>query len=75
MKQETNPIVRYVNRPTYLNAIKAKCAECVGCTGTHLEPGFRGLISSCTAYACPLYSFRPYRRKQNARRPETGVPA
>lgn len=60
MKAEQNPIKRANRKPTYLNAIKAMCAHCQGCTATHLEPGFRQSISACTAQGCPLYQFRPY---------------
>jgi len=63
MKPETNPIIRAENRPTRGNAIKAMCAHCMGCTRTHLEPGFRTLIRDCTSKACPLYAFRPFQQK------------
>lgn len=33
-------------------ALKAFCLECVGCE--------RKLITECTAYACPLWEYRPY---------------
>jgi hypothetical protein len=57
-----NPIIAYQKNPTSRAfAIKAMCAHCMGCTANHLEPGFRQSISTCTAPACPLYSFRPYR--------------
>ena len=35
-------------------AIKAQCAECIGFD--------RDAIRTCTAYACPLWNFRPYRQ-------------
>lgn len=44
-------------------AVKAKCAECVGCTPNHLERGFKESISSCSSYTCPLHRFRPYQRE------------
>lgn len=72
MGGEDNPIARFVNKPTPSNAIKAKCAECVGCTATHLEEGYRGAIYACKAYACPLYLFRPYRAKKDGIRPKKG---
>jgi hypothetical protein len=37
-------------------AIRAQCAECIGFD--------RQAISDCTAYACPLWHFRPYQKKQ-----------
>ena len=40
-------------------AIKAQCAECNGFD--------RQAISECTAFACPLWSFRPYQRSGAAR--------
>ena len=58
---EFNPILRNVNRPTYLNSIKAMCAHCMGCTTTHLERGFKESIKECSATTCPLYRYRPYR--------------
>ena len=36
-------------------AIKAQCAECNGFD--------RDAIRDCTAYACPLWQFRPYQQK------------
>ena len=56
-----NPIARNQSRPTYLNAIKAMCAHCVGCTETHLERGFRESIRACSSPRCPIYRYRPYR--------------
>ena len=35
-------------------ALKAQCAECVGFD--------RQAITGCTAYACPLWYFRPYQK-------------
>jgi len=61
---ESNPLAQYVAKPTRSMAIKAKCAECVGCTPTHLEPGFRGTIRECQSFSCPLHVFRPYQRKE-----------
>jgi hypothetical protein len=70
---ETNPIKRTIRKPTYLNAIKAMCAHCMGCTDTHLEPGFRESISTCTARGCPLYGFRPYVDSGTLAAPEKGA--
>ena len=61
-----NPIEQFQRNPhSRARAIKAKCAECVGCTADHLEKGFKESISSCTAYLCPLHKFRPYRAKKS----------
>ncbi len=59
---ETNPIRKFRQARTRGNAIKAKCAECMGCTDYHLERGFRDLIRACSSRDCPLHPFRPYRR-------------
>lgn len=75
MKKEVNPIIRFQNRPTPLNGIKAKCAECVGCTPTHIEEGFRGQISACSSYSCPLLRYRPYQPKEKVFRPLLGTSA
>lgn len=64
MKPEQNPIKRALRKPTPLNAIKAMCAHCHGCTEKHIEPGFRESISDCTAWGCPLYPLRPYRAEK-----------
>ena len=37
-------------------AIKAFCLHCVG--------DVRERVTDCTAYACPLYQYRPYRREE-----------
>lgn len=57
----TNPLIKFQMKPTRGNAIKAKCAECVGCTIEETEPGFREHIRGCTAPKCPLFNFRPYK--------------
>lgn len=62
-KPETNPLAKYFKTPTRGKAINAKCAECVGCTATHLEPGFRATIRDCQSFSCPLHMFRPFQRK------------
>lgn len=59
----TNPLIKYVEKPTRSNAIKAKCVECMGCTNYHLEPGFREEVRNCTSTSCPLYRYRPYQRR------------
>lgn len=62
---ETNPLRQFAANPTSrVYAIKAKCAECVGCTLDHLEPGYSSSIRDCSSYSCPLYNFRPYRSKR-----------
>ena len=63
---QTNPIARYWDKPTRANAIKAKCAECMGCTREAIEPGFRGLIRDCGSDGCPLFPWRPYQAKGGA---------
>jgi len=60
---QTNPILRYWAKPTRSNAIKAKCAECMGCTVKATEPGFRVLIRDCGSSQCPLFPWRPYQVK------------
>lgn len=58
----TNPLLKFEARPTRSNAIKAKCAECMGCTRDAIEPGFRVQVRDCTSRRCPLWAFRPYQR-------------
>ena len=65
MMAEFNPIVRFKERPTHLNAIKAMCAHCMGCTETHLERGFRDSIRDCTSKFCPLHRYRPHRHTES----------
>ena len=63
---KSNPIEQFKELPSSrAYAIKAKCAECVGCTLNHIEMGFRESISSCSSYSCPLYRFRPYQAKKS----------
>ena len=52
-----NPIEKLEQKPTPLNAIKAKCYECVG----EDEVGWKETIRGCTSYSCPLYNFRSYK--------------
>ena len=52
-----NPVARfYTLAPIRTRAIKAKCAECMGCTKNHLEEGFEKGIRFCTAPHCPLHA-------------------
>ena len=67
MSAEFNPIKRNKKRPTYLNAIKAMCAHCMGCSERHLERGFRESIRNCSSEACPLHRYRPYRPNLDAK--------
>ena len=61
-----NPILQFQSRPSSrAYAVKAKCAECVGCTPYHLEKGFKDSISSCSSESCPLHRFRPYQREKS----------
>ena len=65
---EQNPIRQFASNPhSRTAAIKAKCAECFGCTSTHLERGFRASISECSSYSCPLHSFRPFQVKTTSK--------
>ena len=61
---QTNPILRFRAKPTRGSAIKAKCAECMGCNDTATEPGFRTSIRECPSPMCPLYPFRPYQKRE-----------
>jgi len=55
---EQNPIRQSPANPTsHKAAIKAKCAECFGCSSNHLERGFRASVSECLSYSYPLHSF------------------
>jgi len=65
---QPNPILQYANKPnSRVAAIKAKCAECVGCSPDHLEKGFKESIYDCSSYSCPLHSFRPYQAKTSTK--------
>ena len=65
---ENNPIRQFVANPnSRVAAIKAKCAECMGCTPDHMERGFRASISECSSYSCALHSFRPFQAKTTSR--------
>jgi hypothetical protein len=44
-------------------AIKSFCQECVGYD--------RSAVTECTAYACPLWNFRPYQKPKKIRREES----
>lgn len=59
---ETNPMAKFAEKPTRVNAIKAMCAHCMGCTYRETEPGFRQLIRDCVSTGCPLHRFRPYQK-------------
>jgi len=59
---ERNPLLQAKDKPSSkVAAIKAKCAECMGCTEEHIESGWRNMIRDCTSVACPLHSHRPYK--------------
>ena len=61
--KRSNPINQFADHPeSRAYAVRAKCAECVGCTPNHLERGFKESITSCSSYTCPLHSFRPYQQ-------------
>lgn len=63
-KPQNNLILAYDKNPTRGRAIKAACAQCIGCTRERIEPGFVKLIRECTAPSCALYCFRPYQKKE-----------
>ena len=67
MIPECNPIKQFKRNPSSsrASAIKAKCAECFGCTEKHIERGFRESIIACTSYDCPLHRFRPFQLKKH----------
>lgn len=64
-KPQSNPLLKFAEKPTRAYAIRAKCAECMGCTKESINPGFRKMIRDCTAPACPLFQFRPYQQKES----------
>ena len=71
-----NPIRQFQSRPSSrVYAVKAKCAECVGCTPEHLEKGFKESISSCSSESCPLHRFRPYQQEKSLEGQKTSVQA
>ena len=64
--KRSNPIEQFQSHPlSRAYAIRAKCAECVGCTPNHLEKGFKESISYCSSFSCPLHEFRPYQAKKS----------
>ena len=66
MMKRSNPIEQFQSHPlSRAYAIRAKCAECVGCTPDHLEKGFKESILSCSSDSCPLHRFRPYQREKS----------
>ena len=61
-----NPVKRASTSPVApKKAIAAMCASCMGCTKDHIEEGFKNEIRNCSAQACSLYSFRPYKMPRN----------
>lgn len=60
---ETNPITKFRKKPTRGGAIKAMCAQCMGCDENSLEPGFRADIRDCANRGCALHQYRPFQRK------------
>ena len=72
--RRNNPLQQFhINSSSRAYAVKAKCAECVGCTPNHLERGFKESISSCSSYSCPLHRFRPYQREKSLESQEIAV--
>ena len=51
----------YAGKTSPRASIKAFCLECVGFD--------RAAVTTCTAYACPLWNLRPYQPKSHTRRP------
>jgi hypothetical protein len=71
---QSNPILQLKKNPRSRSlAIKAKCAECFGCSEDHLEKGFKDSISSCSSYSCPLHRFRPYQPRKSLERQKNAV--
>ena len=72
--KRSNPIEQFQSNPlSRAYAIRAKCAECVGCTPEHLEKGFKETISSCSSESCPLHRFRPYQANKSLNGQKTPV--
>ena len=64
---QPNPILQLKkNSGSRLLAIKAMCAQCFGCTETHLEEGFRQSIRECSSTNCSLYELRPFTGRKTA---------
>ena len=58
---QPNPILQSKRNPrSRVLAIKAMCAQCLGCTEDHLEKGFRQSIRECSSTNCSLYELRPF---------------
>ena len=71
-----NPILQFQSRPSSrAYAVKAKCAECVGCTPDQLEKGFEASILFCSSYSWPLHRFRPYQREKSLKGQKIAVHA
>ena len=63
---QSNPILKFQENPNSRRfAINAMCAQCMGCTVSSLEGGFRNMIKNCTSTTCPLHSFRPYQTEES----------
>jgi hypothetical protein len=72
--KRSNPIGQFrANPSSRAYAVKAKCAECVGCTPDHLEKGFKESISACSSHSCPLHRFRPYQANKSLNSQKTSV--
>ena len=55
---QLNPREKMEKKPTPLNAIKAKCFECMG---DGWETGWKEEIRNCSSKTCTLHGFRPYK--------------
>ena len=63
----SNPILQLKKNPrSRALAVKAMCAQCFGCTETHLEEGFRQSIRECSSTHCALYELRPFTDRKKA---------
>ena len=64
---QPNPILQSKRNPrSRMLAIKAMCAQCLGCTEDHLEKDFRQSIRECSSPNCSLYELRPFTGRKTA---------
>ena len=64
---QPNPILQSKRKPrSRVLAIKAMCAQCLGCTEDHLEKDFRQSIRECSSTNCSLYKLRPFTGRKTA---------
>jgi hypothetical protein len=58
---------KWLEKDTRVTAIKAFCLHCMGGAD---NPGYRSMIAECSAsressQPCPLYNWRPYKKKED----------